>query len=179
MQGNGGQHGSFIEFEVGGQLDPDEFEPLHLRADGVHDKTGHRCEQGSARHIASDRQQPDQLVRPVTQHDVKALGHDGVVRQFGAQLVDTAIGVTVESQRTQTLAQRGLQGCGEPVRVFHGVELEHAGGVLHGVGVHRLNVSAYDFLELGVQLGHGFNLISGTVCKRSSAARACACRPSP
>ena len=72
---NGGQHGGFVEFEVGRQINADELQALQLRAHGVHHETWQRREDGAARHIASQRQQRNQLVRAVAQHDVEALGH--------------------------------------------------------------------------------------------------------
>ena len=73
--GNGGQHRRFVEFKVGRQIDADELQALQLRAHGVHHETWQRREDGAARHIASQRQQRNQLVRTIAQHDVEAFGH--------------------------------------------------------------------------------------------------------
>ena len=35
-----------------------------------------------------------------------------------------------------------LQGLGQPVGVFHGIELDHAGRLLDGIGVHGLDILA-------------------------------------
>ena len=72
------------------------------------------------------------------------------------QLVGAAAGVAVQRQSAQALAQRGLQVGGQAVRVLHGVELEQAGGVLHGIGVHRLHVGAdAGQRRQGIGLVHG------------------------
>ena len=70
-----------------------------------------------------------------------------------AQHVDLAAGVAVQGHSAQALAQRGLQLRREPVRVFHGVELDHAARVLHGIGMHALHVLADQAGQLGRQGG--------------------------
>eukprot|EP01036_Dinobryon_divergens_P045443 gene45443-60711_t len=66
---DGGQHGGFIEFKVSRQRDADERQALQLRAHGVHHKAGDWGQYRSAGNITSQRQQRDQLIRPVAQHD--------------------------------------------------------------------------------------------------------------
>ena len=75
-----------------------------------------------------------------------------------AQVVHAAVRVAVERQRTQARAQFGLQISGQAVRVLHGVELDHAFGILDGVGVHGLHVLAdaagNQRGNKGIQIGH-------------------------
>ena len=185
---NSRQHGGFVELKVGGQIDAYELQALQLRAHRVHHKTRQRREDRGGqpaaadsvtRHIASHGQQRNQLVRAIAQHDVKALGHRSVAGQRSAQVIDPAIGITVQRQRTEALTERGLQSGGQAVRIFHRVELDHAAGRLDGVGVHGLDVLPDQFFEFWVKDGHWLIRMAGTSCKRISAARAWACRPSP
>ena len=118
---NGGQHGGFVKLKVGRQIDADELQALQLRAHCVHHKTRHGRQDAGTRHVAGHRQQRDQLVRAIAQHQAKALGQLRVIGQRGAQIVDAAIRVAVQRQRAQALAQLGLQRGRQPVRVFHGV----------------------------------------------------------
>ena len=84
----------------------------------------------------------DELVRAVAQHDAVALGHARVLRQGRLQVGNAVAGVAVECHRTQALAQRGLQMRGQAEGVLHRVHLEHAGGGLHDIGMHRAHVRA-------------------------------------
>ena len=142
MFANSGQHGSFVEFKVGRQLNPNKFQALQLGADAVHDKTRQRRKNRSTRNIADHGQQADQLVRAIAQHDVKAFRHVGIVGQGSAQVIDAATGVTVQRQSAEPLAEFSLKRRRQPMWVLHGVKLDHAGGVLHRVGVHGLDVGA-------------------------------------
>ena len=127
MRGDGRQHGCFVQFKISRQGHADESQALQLRAHGVHDEAGHGCQHLGAGHIAGQRQQRDQLVRAVAQHDVKALGHLRVSGQRPAQVIDAAVRVAVERQRAQSPAEFSLQLGGQPVRVLHGIYLDHAG----------------------------------------------------
>ena len=90
--------------------------------------------------------------------------------------IDTAAGVAVDRHRAQSLTQGLLQRWRQTEGVLHRVELDHAGRVLDGVGVHALHVAADVLHRIGA---HGVPRIGGTAGRRSSAARAWACRPSP
>ena len=137
---NSRQHGGLVQLKVGGQGHAVKSQPLQLGAHGIHDKTGNGRQHAGTGQIAGQGQQADEFVRAIAQHDVKALGHVGVVGQRLAQGVDATVRVTVQSQSPQTAAQFFLQRRRQTVRVFHGVELDHAGGVLHGIGVHGLHI---------------------------------------
>ena len=95
-----------------------------------------------------------------------------------SQIIDAAIGVTVQSQGAQAFTQSFLQRWRQAERVLHRIELDHADRILNGVGVHGLHILPNSAHELGTD-GHGASLIGGTGFKRNSAARAWACRPSP
>ena len=121
VRGDGRQHGCFVQFKISRQRHADESQALQLRAHGVHDEAGHGCQHLGAGHIASQRQQRDQLVRAVAQHDVKALGHLRISGQRPAQVIDAPVRVAVERQRAQSPAKLSLQLGGQPVRVLHGI----------------------------------------------------------
>ena len=70
-------------------------------------------------------------------------------------------------------AQLRLQVWRQGVGVFHGIELDHACGILHRIGVHSLHIVA-DKAQIGCWRVHAL-----FPCKRISAARAWACKPSP
>ena len=179
--GNGGQHGGFVEFKVGRERHAMKTQALQLGAHGVHHKARQRGQDAGTGHIAGHGQQRDQLVRAVAQHDVKAFWHACVGRERMAQIVHAAIGVAVERQGAQSLAQSLLQIRWQSVRVFHRVELDHAHRVLDGIGVHGLHILADALHQLGAHWGgaHWGSRMGGTGFRRSSAARAWACRPSP
>ena len=169
---DGGEHGALVQFEVGREVHRDELQSLQLGAHAVHHEAGHGREDGSAGHVAGHGQQRDQLVGAVAQHQREALGHAGVARERFTQRGDALARVAVQRHGCEPLAQRALQLGRQPVRVLHRVELDHAGRRLDGVGVHALHVVADQARQLRRQgSGHGLSLIS--------AARACACRPSP
>ena len=131
---NGGQHGGFIQLKISGERHAVKGQSLQLGTHGVHHKAGHRGQNvrhfkavvHTGRHIAGQRQQADQLVRAIAQHDIEAFGHAGVFRQRVAQIVDAVVGVTVERQGAQALAEFCLQIKRQTVRVFHRVQLDHA-----------------------------------------------------
>jgi len=106
-----GQHGRLVELEIGREWHAHEIQALQLRAQRVHHEAGHGCEHGGAlaRLGAGQGQQGDEFVRAVAQHDAVALGHAGVLRQRGLQVVQALARVAVERQRAQALAQRSLQ----------------------------------------------------------------------
>ena len=142
MFSDGGQHGSFVQLKICCERYANELQALQLRAHGVHHKAREWTKNGGTRNITSERQQRYQFVRPIAQHDVKALRHLCIVSQGTAQVIDPAIRVTVQSQCAQPLSQMRLQRSRQAVRVFHRVQLDHAGGVLHRVGLHGLDVWA-------------------------------------
>ena len=182
---DGGQHGGFVELEIGRQRHAVEGQALQLRAHGVHHEARQRRQDGRARNVAGHGQQADQLVRAVAQHQRPAGGRRGIGEQRGFQLVDPRAGVAVDGHRAQAPAQLGLQPGRQAVGVLHGVELEHAGGVLHGVGVHALHVGADAGqrigggglrFHLGRAVGRGRRGTGRAPRRFQSAARAAGCR---
>jgi hypothetical protein len=170
------QHGGLVELEIGRERHADELQSLQLRAHGVHHETGQRRQHGGAGPVAGQGQQRDEFVRAIAQHQAAAGGQVHIARQGGLEVVDARAGVAVHGHRAQARAQRGLQRGRQRERVLHRVELDHAGGVLHGVGVHGLHVLADHVQRVPA---HREPRIGGTSWSRNSAARAWACRPSP
>ena len=70
-----------------------------------------------------------------------------------AQIVNAGIGITVQRQRSEPLAQRGLQLGRQGVRVLHRVQLDHAARILDGVAVHGDDVLADAALDQVLQGG--------------------------
>ncbi|MDT4851337.1 hypothetical protein FQZ97_855150 [compost metagenome] len=175
-----GQHGGLVQLKAGRERHTVESQALQLRAHGVHDKTGQRREDGCAGHVAGHGQQGDQLVRAVAQHQAMAFGQVHVAGQRLLEIVDACTWVAVDRHRAQALSQLCLQLGRERKRIFHRIELDQTGRVLDGVGVHGLDVLPDEAQRVrGVHVGHRAPRIGGTLVRRNSAARACACRPSP
>ena len=136
------QHGGLVEFEIRGQIDADETQALQLRTHPVHHEAGHRRHDGRTRHVAGHGQHRDQFVRTIAQHQVEAVRDLGMGHQRPAQVIDTAIGIAVERQCTQALAQLLLQRGRQTMRILHRVELVQSARVLNRIGMHAGNVAA-------------------------------------
>ncbi|MCY1537150.1 hypothetical protein D9M68_726360 [compost metagenome] len=171
-----GQHGGFVEFKVGRERHADELQALQLRAHGVHHEPRQRGQNSRTRQVAGQGQQRDKFVRAIAQHQAAARRQVHVAGQGGLEIVDARAGVAVHGHGAQSGAERNLQIGRQRERVLHRVELDHAGGVLHGVGMHGLHVLADHVQRISA---HWEPRIAGTSSNRSSAARAWACRPSP
>ena len=170
-----GEHRRQVELEVRGRRHADELDALQLGRHLVHHEARQRRNDRAARHIARHAKHRDQLVGPVAEHDVAVVGHAGVSRECGTQHVAALGRVAVQRDLREPLAERRAQRFGQAKRVLHRVELDHAGRRLHRVAVHRLNVLADHALDSILQAGCHFV----SPFNRNSAARACACRPSP
>ena len=174
------QHGCFVEFEIDSQWHAVESKPLQLRAHGVHDEPGHRRHDAGTRQVAAHGQQRNELIRPIAQHQRMTCGQVDAAGQRLLEFVNSGARIAIDGHGAQANAELGLQRRRQHERVLHGVEFDHARAVLDGIGVHGLHVLANHGQRVGyLHRGHAPPRIGGTVVRRSSAARACACKPSP
>ena len=160
---HGGQHGGQVKLKVGSQRHADKRQSLQLRRHFVHHKARHRRHHRRPRHIASQAEHGDQLVRAVAQHDVAALGHARVCGQRGTQHIATLGGVAVQRHLGQTCAQSGAQFGRQGKRVLHGVDFHHACAGLHSVGVHGLHVLAQGAVHAGLQAHADFSVKTNSI----------------
>ena len=90
--------------------------------------------------MARKCQQGDEFIGAIAQHQRITVRHAHMVRNGMLQIIDALAGVTVDSHSPKALTQFCLQTVGQSIGVFHGVQLDHARGVLHGVSLHVLQV---------------------------------------
>ena len=131
---------------------------MQVRRQRVHHKAGHGRQHGgrllAVLPRAAQRQQGDQLIRAIAQHQRPALGQARVAGQGRFQVIEARARITVDGHAPQPLAQRLLQFRRQAVGVFHGVQLQQPFGRLNQVGVHGLHIGA-DALQRGQRGGKG------------------------
>ena len=136
------QHRLGIELEVRRQRHADEAQPAQLGRHLVHHETRQRRQHRGAGFHAGHRQQVDDLVAAVAQHQRAAVGQRHVMRQRLDQRRGGAARVAVDRSPCQARAQFLLQLGRQAERVFHRIQLHVAGTGLDGIAVHGLHVLA-------------------------------------
>ena len=162
-----------VQLEVGRQGHADELQALQLRAHGVHHEAGHAAPGWWRR----ARRRPWPAARSVRPSRCPASGRSRRACRRGArsaslQVVDALAGIAV--QRHGARAARPVRRCsagGSRCGFSIASSLTRPGRRLDGIGVHGLHVGRAGAWTGGKAVRHGLSLIS--------AARACACRPSP
>jgi hypothetical protein len=163
------QNGLGIEREVGLEQNPDIAQTGELRVKVEHEETGPGREHHGprARHALDD--DVNDLVRTVTeQHAVFGADHH-YFPQPPHQCRRPGIGIAVDLGLSHGFGNLEPQGLGQPIWIFHRVELHHALGLRHVISAKRANLLADHLFRSGT---HGLPL--SVFPNLSAAERACA-----